>query len=216
MKILVLGASGGCGRLVTRLGRDAGHDLRALVRSGTPYAAPPGVDVRVGSALDAGDVTVAMEGREAVISCIGGQRVHPWNPWSPLRPPAGVAERSARATLQGMRSTGARRLVAISAAGVGESLAATTAVMRWLIAHSTIGKMYADLGRMEEALRSSDVDWLAVRPVTLVDASPSRRAKVVDRYRARSIIGRADVAAWLLRAAEDPSPPSRTPMIGWW
>lgn len=216
MRMLVLGASGGCGRWVTRLAHAEGHEVTALVRSGTRFAGPDGVDVRVGSAIDVADVASAMAHQEVVISCIGPQRVHPRNPWSPLRPPLGVAERSARTVISALRDSNVRRLVAISAAGVGESLARTTPFMRWLIAHSTIGEMYADLNRMERVLEASDVDWIAVRPVTLVEAGPSRRTKLVQYYRAYSIVGRADVAGWLLRAAVDPEPSTRTPMISWW
>ena len=105
----------------------------------------------------------------------------------------------------------------ISAAGVGDSLSRTNGFMRWLLGHTTIGEMYADLDAMERVLRGSTLDWLAVRPVVLINASPSRRARVVPAFRAHSVIGRADVAAWLLEAATDPAPiGERTPMIGWW
>jgi uncharacterized protein YbjT (DUF2867 family) len=117
--VLVLGASGGCGQWVIRLAREAGYRVRALVRPGTHFDAPEGVDVRVGSALDVEDLAAAVEEQGVVISCIGPQRVKPWNPWSPLRPPLGVAERSVRAILDAMGSSGHRRLFTISAAGVG-------------------------------------------------------------------------------------------------
>jgi uncharacterized protein YbjT (DUF2867 family) len=215
--VLVLGASGGCGQWVTRLAQEAGHRVRALVRPGTPFDAPEGVDVRVGSALDVEDIAAAVEEQGVVISCIGPQRANPWNPWSSLRPPLGVAERSARAILDAIGSSGHRRLVAISAAGVGDSIARTTPAMRWLIAHSTIGEMYADLNRMEEVLRASGQDWVALRPVTLVNAGrPSGRARVLRRYRALSVVSRADVAAWLLAVASAAEAKDRTPVIGWW
>jgi hypothetical protein len=90
-------------------------------------------------------------------------------------------------------------------------------VINWLVRHSTIGAMYADLNAMEQVLAQSRLDWLAVRPVTLVNATPSNRTKLLGRYRVMSIVGRADVAAWLLRVATDPTPIlNRTPMIGWW
>ena len=67
--------------------------------------------------------------------------------------------------------------------------------------------MYADLAAMEAVYRASPLDWLAVRPVTLVDArAPSTNARVVPRFRMVSTIGRADVAAWLLRAVSGPQP----------
>jgi uncharacterized protein YbjT (DUF2867 family) len=77
--------------------------------------------------------------------------------------------------------------------------------------------MYDDLNRMEEVLRASGEDWVAVRPVTLVNAGrPSGRARVLRRYRALSLVSRADVAAWLLAVASEAEPEDRTPVIGWW
>ncbi len=196
---------------------EKGHEVTALVRPESAYAPPSGVVVERGSALDTAAVSRLLAGRDAVISCVGPQRTHPRNPWSPLRPPPGVAELSTRAVLAGLGDDRARRFAAISAAGVGESLSATNGMMRWLIRHSSIGAMYADLEAMENVLGRSGIDWIAVRPVTLVSARPSSRARVLDRFRARSLIGRADVAGWLVRAVADPGPiENRTPMIGWW
>jgi hypothetical protein len=58
---------------------------------------------------------------------------------------------------------------------------------------------------------------MAVRPVTLINAAPSSRTKVLQRFRVHSCVARADVAAWLLQSAQDPAiTGDRTPMIGWW
>jgi nucleoside-diphosphate-sugar epimerase len=44
MKIAVLGASGGCGQHLVKLGKEQGHDVIAVVRSAT-WQPPPGVKV---------------------------------------------------------------------------------------------------------------------------------------------------------------------------
>ena len=70
---------------------------------------------------------------------------------------------------------------------------------------------------MEQTFRQSSLDWAAVRPVPLVNAAPSSRAKVVRRFGALSVIGRGDVAQWLIRVATSAEPiVDRTPMIAWW
>jgi hypothetical protein len=187
------------------------------VRPDTLFRPPAGVTVLRGEALDAETVARSASGHDAVLSCIGPQRTNPRNPWSALRPPARSAESSARAVVAALPAAGVTRFVAISAAGVGDSRAAMNAPMRWMVDHSTVGAMYADLDAMEQVLRDSALDWLAVRPVTLVDAAPSRRTRVLSRYRTVSVVGRADVAAWMLGAASAAEIPAvRTPMIGWW
>jgi uncharacterized protein YbjT (DUF2867 family) len=152
--LLILGASGGCGRWATRLAAEQGHHVTALVRPQTPFKPPAGVIVRLGNPLDPSDLSAAAAGQDAVISCIGPQRSNPRNPWSPLRPPLGVAELSAAAAVEAVDGSSARRFVCISAAGVGDSATAMNGVMRWLVRHSTIGAMYADLDAMEQVLRA--------------------------------------------------------------
>jgi uncharacterized protein YbjT (DUF2867 family) len=216
MRIAILGASGGVGLWVTRFAVEAGYAVTALVRPDRAFQPPPGVRVLRGAALDQRDLTTAVETQDVLISCLGAQRTQPWNPWSPLRQPSRVAEPSARAMAAVVPSTSVCRVVVVSAAGVGDSLVWTNPAIRWMLRHSTVGEMYADLGGMEETLRASSLEWVAVRPVTLVNAAPTSRTRVLSRYRAVSIIGRADVAAWLLRVATEPYVGDRTPMIGWW
>jgi uncharacterized protein YbjT (DUF2867 family) len=217
LRLLILGASGGCGTFAVRAALARGHDVRALVREETPYEPPVGADVRRGSVLDPGIVEKAASGRDAVISCLGPMRINPLNPWSALAPPPGFAERSARSICDALDSVGVRRLAVMSAAGVGDSVEALPLVMRWLLEHSTLGAMYEDLVAMERHLAGRDIDWLAVRPVTLVNRNSARPVRAVDRYRAISVVGRAAVARFMLDAMEQPPPfRSRTPMIGWW
>ncbi|MFN7982847.1 MAG: NAD(P)H-binding protein [Vicinamibacterales bacterium] len=126
-------------------------------------------------------------------------------------------EHSATVLAAAACKAGIVRLGAISAAGVADSEPLLPAAMRWLLRHSTIGPMYADLARMEHVYGSSGLDWFAVRPVTLINGAPSRRAKEVPRFGMTSVIGRADVAGFLLSMLEQPNHvSSRTPLIGWW
>jgi hypothetical protein len=92
--------------------------------------------VRRGSVLEASDVVYAVAGQDAVVSCVGAQRVDARNPWSPLRPPGRMAEASARLIAAACTRAGVHRVAAISAAGVGDSHASTNAMMRWLIRRS--------------------------------------------------------------------------------
>lgn len=216
MRLIILGASGGVGQWVTRLATAGGQVVTALVRPGREFRPPANVRVLRGSALDERDLEDALTDQDALISCLGPQRTRPWNPWAPLRLPGSVAEPAARALTAIVPSTSVRRIVVTSAAGVGDSLTSTNAVMRWMLRHSTVGKMYDDLTRMEAVLRASPLEWIAVRPVTLINAAPSARARHVSRYGLMSVIGRADVASWLLRVATADAIGDRTPMIGWW
>jgi uncharacterized protein YbjT (DUF2867 family) len=105
-----------------------------------------------------------------------------------------------------MTNAGVRRIVAISAGGVAESITQLTTPVRWMVGAGNVGVAYRDLAEMERLLSASRLDWLAVRPVTLVDGPPTSRIGQVSRYGLFSIIRRSDVAAWMLGALARPTP----------
>ena len=216
MKLLILGASGGCGRWAVRLAHNRGHSLRVVVRPRTDFEAPSGVEVITGSVLEQTTILNAVEGQDAVVSCLGPKRRNPRNPWSKLASPDDFAERSARYITAAMAHHGVSRGAAISAAGVGDSWPLTCPLLRWFFDHSSIAHAYRDLDRMEQIYAASGLAWLVVRPATLVHGPPTSKAKVVDRYRLFSRISRGDVSQWLLDSLEGGDPVShRRAMIGW-
>lgn len=214
LRLLVLGASGGVGRWAGRMAAARGHRVRALVRPGTAYAAPPGLEVVRGEVLEPGVLEAALEGVEAVVSCLGTKRRSPWNPWSAVDGPTDLTARVARRLVEAGPARGVRRVVAVSAGGVGDSRGALHPLLRWAIDHSTLATQYADLGAMEASLEAGLLDWAAVRPTTLTGGSPTGAAREVSRYGLLSRVSRADVAAWLLDAVEAPAPlGGRTPLL---
>jgi uncharacterized protein YbjT (DUF2867 family) len=211
MKLLVLGASGGVGAHVVRLAREAGHDVTAVSRRA--IAAPDGVRVVEGDVQREGVIDGAMAGREAVLSSLGIRRVNPRNPWSALASPEDFSSRTARLTVAAMKRHGVGRVIAVSAAGVGESARGLNWMMRFMIARSNVGVAYRDLELMEGEYAQSGLDWCCVRPTALDDGPLSGRAREVERFTMRSWISRADVAQWMLARLSEPSTGSRTPMI---
>jgi len=204
MHLLVLGASGGCGRWLTRLAAEGGHQVTALVRASAAVAAMPGVRVIRGEVLDSAVLATALAGQDAVASCLGLRR-DGRSPWAPLRSPPDLTARVTAALVPAMARAGVRRIVAISAGGVAESITRLSMPVRWLIASGNVAVAYRDLAEMERLLSASQLDWLAVRPVTLVDGAPTGRAGAVTRYGLFSTVRRADVAAWMLGALERPA-----------
>jgi len=204
MKLLVLGASGATGHWLLNLAAQARHDVTALVRQSSGFEPPAGVRVIRGDVLHPATLASAVEGQNAVASCLGIRRAGKF-PWAPILSPADFTTRVASVLIPAMSRAGVRRVVSISAGGVAESVTQLTAPVRWMVAAGNVGVAYRDLAEMERLLSASQLDWLAVRPVTLVNGPPTGRVGKVDRYGLFSIIRRADVAAWMLGALARPT-----------
>ena len=214
MKLIVLGASGGCGRWLSQLAAERGHRVTALVRPTTSFVAPAGVTVRRGQVLDPDTLEEAVAGEDIVFSCLGLRRAGP-SPWARLLSPPDLMAKAARILIAAMRRRGIQRLVVVSAGGVGASVAQLSRPVRWLVSSGQVGVAYRDLEKMERELAPSGLDWLAVRPVTLIDGPPTGAAHPVPHYGMFSRVRRSDVAEWMLSRAENPEPfEPRTVLLG--
>lgn len=213
--LLILGASGECGKWAVRISKERGYVVTVLVRSITSYEKLEGVKIFQGNVLDENALEQVMKGQHAVISCLGIRRKNQSNPWSALTSSPDFTKRSAENIVNAMNKYGVRRLVAISAAGVGDSRSKVNPITSFIIRQSNIAVTYRDLEAMEEVYRNSGIDSLVVRPVTLV-SDDSNRAKILDRYKFNSRIAKHDVAEWMIDAFERPEPyANQSEMIGW-
>ena len=201
MRLLILGASGGCGQWLARLAAERGHDVTALVRRDASLEPHAGVTVRHGDPTDALQLDAVVAGHEAVLSCLGLRRAGR-SPWAPLQSPPDLTERVTRQLVPAMQRNEVRRLVAISAGGVGDSRDRLSWPVKRLVDTGNVAVAYRDLAQMEAVLAESDLDWCVARPVTLVDGAPTGNAREVERYGLASTIRRSDVAHWMLGVAE--------------
>jgi putative NADH-flavin reductase len=221
MHLLVLGATGGVGRHVLDGALARGHTVSTLLRPERPADLPAEVRVVRGHLGDADALMTALTGGppvDAVLSSVGMQRRHPANPWSRAISPPDLTSSMAKHLVAAMSAAGIRRVIAVSAAGVGDSAPRLNLVMRFFLATTMIGHAYRDLARMESAFAESGLDWLCPRPTRLTRAPARGDVQVVDAFGASAAIARADVACWMLDALEVPSWPDpvwggRTPQI---
>ena len=113
MKVLVLGATGGTGRLIVRDALEKGHSVVAMVRSKASAPDLPGANIIEGEARHEDALMRALIGCDAVVSSLGTGV----NPFSEVS----VLIEATRALLPAMTRSGVRRLICISALGVGDS-----------------------------------------------------------------------------------------------
>lgn len=213
MRLVIFGASGGVGRHLTELAPRQGHEVLAVVRPGSRFVAPAGVELREADVFDRAALQALVAGRDAVLSGLGLRRASK-NPYSPITGGRDVVERFLDALLPVLEASGPRRLSMVSAAGVGDAWHTVSPVMRLLFNTSSVRHGYSDLANAERKLAQSALDWQAVRPTTLTDAPATGRVKRGPGYGLFARIPRADVAAFMLEQLQQPSfEGDRTPTL---
>lgn len=192
MKLLILGAGGKTGRLVVAAAVRAGHDVTALVRE--PASFDGAVRVVVGDATDTAAVTGALAGQAAVIDAIGGK--------VPYRD-TGVETATARVLVEAMRATGVRRLIAVSALGIGDSGDHAPFWYEHVLLPTMLRGVRADKGGMERTVTGApDLDVTLVRPGLLSDAADAPPLRVITGDDKASSTTRADLARFLVEQVE--------------
>lgn len=209
MKLTIVAATGGIGRQLLGQAIAAGHDVTAVVRN--PSALSTSVRSVAVDLLHADPAALAsaIDGADVMLSGLGAR----------TSADTGVATKGTTAIVGAMELAGVRRIVVVSAAPIGTvpSPARPTPpkhdpgdgfFMRHLgapFARTMFGKHYADLARMEDLLRDGSLDWTIVRPPRLTNKprTGTYRTALDRNVRGGVTISRADVADYMLRAAND-------------
>ena len=197
MKIVIVAATGGIGRQLLRQAIDAGYDVTAVVRSPQKLAGLPVRTVAADLAHpDAAALTAAIAGADAVLSGLGARTAAD----------TGVAERGTRAVVDAMRATG---VPSPARPGPPKHDPGDGFFMRHLgapFARTAFRKHYADLARMEDVVRDSDLDWTISRPPKLTDGplTGAYRTALGHNIRGGFSVSRADVAHQMLRSLDQP------------
>jgi nucleoside-diphosphate-sugar epimerase len=199
MKIVVLGASGGVGRLVVQQAAEQGHDVIAVGRGAMDIAPNPRVTPERGSLTDVAFLSRVIAGSDVVISCLG-LRLKGLAPWNLPEVPD-FLDTSTAAIVTAMKTVGVSRLVVVSSSGIGDSAALLPGFFRAFIAVSAMRHVWPALNRMEEAFARSGLHVTFVRPTGLTDGPATGRIVEATRLVGQAQIARADVAAFMLKEA---------------
>jgi len=194
MNVLVVGATGRTGRLLTRGALQRGHAVTALVRAPEKLGDLAGkVRVVAGDVLDGGVVSDAVDGQDAVLVALSAAHRR--------RAPA-VNALGTLNVIRSMQRYGVRRLIVLSASGtqIGRD-----PNLPWIfdrvIKPALMGPAYDDLRRMETSVRQSELDWTIVRVSgALTDGAPTGRYRAEPGYSLPGgrRLARADVAEYML------------------
>lgn len=201
MRIVIFGANGATGRLLTRRALDAGHGVVAVTRH--PEAFPvTGAALTVAEAdvRDPDAVTAAVDGADAVLSTLGVTfTMDPVDTYS-----IGVGN-----IVTAMHRTGVERLAVVSSTAIADYPGRTATPFALRLVQPVISRifgrtLYADMRRMEEVVTASGLDWTIVRPSGLFDLP-----NVTDYIAGQcdpvgAFTSRTDLADYLLKLADSP------------
>lgn len=207
-RVLIIGASGGIGLATVEAALKAGHAVRAFARGADGIALRHEALERFpGDALNPDDMAAALKDVDAVILALGvpnralGRRVT-------------LFSRATQVLLPAMEGAGARRLIAVTGFGAGDSRSSLSCLERAPF-RLALGRAYDDKDRQEALIRESDLDWTLVRPTILTNGPKRKGYRVMlapESWR-NGVISRASVADFLVRAVDDPALVREAPVL---
>lgn len=202
----MFGASGGTGRAVIRVALERGLNVKAFVRTQPSIKPLDHQQILHGDVTDHESVRRSIAAGDLVVVTLG-------NSQSPMKrkldeaqtTPPDVCEIGTRNVIAAMIKAGARRLVVVSAFGIGDTRKNATWLLKLFYA-LFLRKQMADKERQEGLIKASGLDWTIVQPVALTDETPTGRWL---ESRTGSIgkqkISRGDVASFIVAELLDPA-----------
>jgi putative NADH-flavin reductase len=208
VNLLVFGATGPTGQHIVAQALEQGHDVTALARHPDRLAArSPRLHLVAASVPDAPQaVSDAVRGKDAVISALGvGQSFNA----------RGLIAGSARVIVSGMQRARLRRLIFISAIGVGHTYPLPLPMA--IFTRTLLRGIYADKKVGEDVIRASDLDWTLVHPTMLTNGPRTGRYRVGERlpFGGMPKVARADVAHFVLSQLNDSSYLRKTVLVSY-
>ena len=196
MKILILGSTGGTGQQLVAQSLKQNYEVTALARDPSKLKVNHDrLTVVKGSVLDKNVLANALEGKEAVLSALGvGKSLKSRD----------LISNAVRIIIPAMNEKNVKRLVFLSAFGVGETFTQANFIQR-IIFKVFLKNIYADKSKADDLIRKSTLEWTLVYPVLMTDTPGTGKYKVGEKFEMKGMpkISRADVAEFMLRQLND-------------
>ncbi len=193
MQILVIGATGGTGREIVKQALERGQDVVALARN------PAKLDfkherLRVvkGDVMDPSTLDAAVKVCDAVVCALGHKR------WLG---PSKILSQGTHNLIAAMERRGVKRLVVESALGVGDSIGRLGVYYTLFTIPFILPFYWYDKERQERVVRTSNLEWIIVRPGQLTNGrrrGSYKHGPRVGNYLWSVSISRADTADFML------------------
>jgi len=200
MKILVIGASQGTGALCVKAALAKGHAVSAFSRTPSKLGLDdPKLTKISGDFHDAKSVRDAVAGHDAVIICASPTKL------SAIKEKPDYFSRGTKYCIDAMKEHGVKRLVVLTAHGVGESKSAASWFQRTFLIDRLLKGFFDDHDVQERMTRESGLEYVIARPTRLTNgAAKGKFVRTEDVVSVPGSIARADLADFLVDACDSP------------
>ena len=193
MNLVLFGATGKTGLEVVKQSLAKGDVVTAFVRDPSKLELEhENLKVIQGDIFEVASVGQAIQGQDAVVCALGSSELKKTT----------VRAEGTKNIIQGMKENKVKRLVIISAMGVGESWDTLSGINKFFFA-TLLKSSREDHEAQEAAVKESGLDWTIIRPSGLVDTPRTGEYDFGENIPAKtSKIARADVADLILKELE--------------
>ena len=191
MKLEIFGATGGTGIELVKQSLEQGHAVTAFVRNPARLTIEDeNLTCITGDIFDPDSVAQAVAGQDAIICALGAGKE--------------LKKTTIRATgtiniIKGMQKHDVKRLMVVTAMGVGESWNNLSLFNKFFFA-TLLKSSRDDHEAQEAAVKESKLEWTIIRPSGLTDTPRTGVYAVGENISAKtSKIARADIADLILK-----------------
>lgn len=201
LKILVLGASQGTGALCVQAALEQGHTVTAFARTPSKLTLTHAQLTKVaGDFHHAAAVRAAVAGHDAVIICVSSPSL------KGFKEKPDYFSSGTQFCIDAMKEYGVRRLVVLSAHGVGNSYEAASWFQRTFLIGWLIKYAFRDHEVQERLTRESGLDFIIARPTRLTNGpATSKYTRMAEPVPVPGSISRTDVANFLVESCHSPA-----------
>ena len=201
MKILVLGASQGTGALCVRAALAEGHTVTAFARTPSKLDLTHAQLTKVtGDFHDEASVRAAVKGHDAVIICASATTL------SGMKERPDYFSRGTKFCIAAMKEHGVKRLVVLTAHGVGDSFPVASWFQRTFLIGGLLKAFFLDHDVQERMTRESGLDFVIARPTRLTNGKANGKyTRTTELVSVPSTLSRADLAAFLVESCQSPT-----------
>lgn len=201
MKVVIFGASGKTGQIVTQLCLQQSYSVRAFVHT-AHLKQQEGLDVVQGDIHDPEAVNEALLGCDAVVSCLGSWGTKTKN----------IVSTGTEHIISAMQQHGVRRIITLTGSDAitpGQQLGFAQKLLRVSIKLGA-GKILADGERHIELLTQTGLDWTVIRSPIMTSSQgaayvlkaegPALPTLISRRAVAQAMVDQITDTAWLRQA----------------